>query len=190
MLTSQDYARSPESIVVRLARQGDRRAYSDLVRRRQVWIRNLMGRCCGDASLADDLSQQVFLQAWKSMPQLQQSARFGPWLKRLAINTWLQHVRRKDAVGEAVAYEDDTAARQDPVGIAMDLDRALAKLSDEARTCVVLAYHEGMTHDEIAEYTGMPPGTVKSHIRRGSQRLRRQLAAYGDGGPEETTDVG
>ena len=55
---------------------------------------------------------------------------------------------------------------------------ALATLAHDARLCVVLAYHEGMTHDEIAELTDIPVGTVKSHIRRGSQRLREHLAAY------------
>jgi RNA polymerase sigma-70 factor (ECF subfamily) len=60
----------------------------------------------------------------------------------------------------------------------MDLDAALAMLADDARLCVVLAYHEGVTHDEISELTGMPVGTVKSHIRRGTLRLREQLAAY------------
>ena len=60
----------------------------------------------------------------------------------------------------------------------MDLDAALATLADDARICIVLAYHEGMTHDEIGNLTGMPVGTVKSHIRRGTLRLREQLAAY------------
>ena len=172
--------------MVRLARTGDRKAFSELVNRRQAWIRNLMRRCCGHSSLADDLAQQVFLQAWRSIPQLQQPGRFGPWLKRLAINTWLQHLRRKDPVSDASEYVDIVAAQSDAAGIGMDLDRALGTLSDEARLCVVLAYHEGMTHDEIASHTSMPVGTVKSHIRRGTRRLQKQLAVYGDQLREET----
>ena len=98
MLAQDYYSKSPESLVVRLARNGDRQAFSELVSRRQTWIRNLMRRSSGDMALADDLSQQVFLQAWKALPQLQDPARFGPWLKRLAVNTWLQHARRSDPV--------------------------------------------------------------------------------------------
>jgi len=60
----------------------------------------------------------------------------------------------------------------------MDLDSALETLSDHVRLCVVLSYHEGMTHGEIAELTGLPLGTVKSHIRRGTQRLQQHLADY------------
>ena len=164
--------------MVRLARNGDRRAFSELVSRRQAWIRNLMRRSCGDVTLADDLSQQVFLQAWKTLPQLQDPEKFGPWLKRLAINVWLQHRRRRDPVSAADGLLDQAVATDDAQRIAMDLDAALAKLTHDARLCVVLAYHEGMTHDEIAELTDIPVGTVKSHIRRGSLRLREQLAAY------------
>ena len=69
--------------------------------------------------------------------------------------------------------------------MAIDLDSALAALPHEVRLCIVLSYHEGMTHGEIEQYTGMPLGTVKSHIRRGTKRLQAQLAAYGDVYPVE-----
>ena len=137
-----------------------------------------MRRNCREPALADDLSQQVFLQAWRTLPQLHDPARFGPWLKRLAVNVWLQHARRNDPIRDADELRDEAARTDDSARIAMDLDTALADLAPDARLCVVLAYHEGMTHDEIAALTAMPVGTVKSHIRRGTLRLREQLAAY------------
>jgi len=79
-LQKDEYARSPEAILAGLARNGDRDAFAELVNRRQAWIRNLMRRCCNDAALADDLAQQVFMQAWKNIPQLQRVSRFGAWL--------------------------------------------------------------------------------------------------------------
>ena len=164
--------------MVRLARNGDRQAFSELVSRRQAWVRNLMRRSCRDSVLADDLSQQVFLQAWKALPQLHEPGKFGPWLKRLAVNEWLQYARRNDPVRNADELRDEATASDDPARIAMDLDAALATLAHDARLCIVLAYHEGMTHDEIAQLTDIPAGTVKSHIRRGTVRLREQLAAY------------
>ena len=188
MLTQPFYTRSPEGILVRLARNGDRQAFSELVSRRQAWIRNLMRRSCGNMALADDLSQQVFLQAWKTLPQLREPARFGPWLKRLAVNVWLQHQRRNDPLREAGEMHDEAVTTDDSARITMDLDAALATLAHDARLCVVLAYHEGMTHDEIAALTDMPVGTVKSHIRRATLRLREQLAAY-DGAGAETQDA-
>ena len=62
----------------------------------------------------------------------------------------------------------------------MDLGGALATLANAVRLCIVLSYHEGMTHPEIAEATKLPLGTVKSHINRGTQRLRQLLSAYRD----------
>jgi RNA polymerase sigma-70 factor (ECF subfamily) len=179
------YARSPEALLVGMARRGNRDAFEELVNRRQLWIRNLMRRCSGDVTLADDLAQQVFLQAWRSIPGLQKTSRFGAWLKRLAVNTWLQHLRRNDPLRYADEPDDTKHAGEDATGVAMDLDAALAQLPVDVRTCIVLSYHEGMTHGEIADLTGIRLGTVKSHIRRGTNRLREQLSAYGNESIEE-----
>lgn len=138
-----------------------------------------MRRCCGDFSLADDLAQQVFLQAWKNIPRLQRTSRFRAWLKRVAINVWLQHLRKHDPLKNADECDDALPAQRCDASVAIDLDRALATLSDNVRLCVVLSYHEGMTHGEIAELTRLALGTVKSHVRRGTQRLQQHLADYG-----------
>ena len=170
--------KSPESVLVGLARSGDRGAFAEIVNRRQDWIRNLMRRCCGDAVLADDLAQQVFLQAWQSIRQLSDARRFPGWLKRVAINTWLQHKRCNDALRGASEHSGADRATEPTPGLGLDLDRALGTLAEDARACVVLAYNEQMTHEEISAVTGLPLGTVKSHIRRGTQKLRAELADY------------
>lgn len=177
-LQHDDYSRSPEALLVALARRGDRDAFGALVGRRQTWIRTLMRRCCGDPTLADDLAQRVFLQAWRSIPQVQHPAHFGGWLKRLAINEWRQHLRRNDPLRNAAAVDETRSVHEDTTSVAMDLDGALAELADDPRLCIVLAYHEGLTHDEIADLTGLPVGTVKSHIRRSTKRLQQLLAGY------------
>ena len=177
-LQRDHYAKSPEALIVSLARSGDRNAFAELVLRRQSWIRNLMRRCCGESNLADDLAQQVFLQAWRKIRHLQRSDRFGGWLKRLAINVWLQHLRRNDPLQGADENEEAIPARQNSTGLTMDLDRALATLPNPVRVCIVLSYHEGMTHGEIADLTDAPLGTVKSHIRRGTLQLQKVLADY------------
>jgi len=128
--------------------------------------------------LADDLAQQIFFQAWRSISQLRRADGFGPWLKRLAIRTWLQHFRKNDVLRQADEFEDGSDLHQGEIGIGMDLDRALAILPGHVRLCVVLSYHEGMTHAEIADLLGLPAGTVKSHIRRGAQKLQQILADY------------
>lgn len=174
-------------MLVSLARNGDRDAYAELVQRRQPWVRSLMRRCSGDVTLADDLAQQVFLQGWLSVRQLQQPGRFGAWLKRIAINSWLQYLRKNDPLRGANEHGDNDSALEDKPGMSMDLDRALATLPGTVRLCVVLSYHEGMKHREISRLTGLPLGTVKSHIRRGAQRLRTLLSAYDDSPPVENS---
>jgi RNA polymerase sigma-70 factor (ECF subfamily) len=169
-----------EAIVVALAIGGDRNAFSELVWRRQSWLRNLLRRLCRDPALADDLAQQVFLKAWRSLPQLKSPGAFGGWLRRLAINTWLAEARASAPRGLAHEPEELSAATVfAPAAAAqLDLDRALARLSHAERLCIVLAYSEGMSHGEISAATALPLGTVKSHVRRGAEQLRALLEAY------------
>ena len=179
------YAEGPEVLVVSLAIKGDRDAFAELVRRRQAWIRTLMRRCCGDLSLADDLSQQVFMQAWRKIRQLKDATLFGGWIKRLAINEWLQYSRKNDPLGFTDGDEALPESRADTTSVAMDLDRAMATLPGPVSLCIALSYHERLSHPEIEALTGIPIGTVKSHIRRGTARLRELLSAYDESGASE-----
>lgn len=171
------FASAPEALVVGLARSGDSAAFAELVRRRQSWIRTLMRRCCGDVTEADDLAQQVFLKAWQDISGLRDARGFGSWLRTLAINVWRQSLRKQDLLQGAEEIGTEMAPTVNPAA-GMDLERALDTLSAAARMCVVLSYHEGLTHEEIAQSTGIPSGTVKSHIRRATARLREVLSAY------------
>jgi RNA polymerase sigma-70 factor (ECF subfamily) len=178
--SSARHANDPEPLVVRLAVRGDREAFEELVRRRQSWVRNLMRRLSRDPALADDLAQQVFIRAWQTLGQLQQPLRFPGWLKRVAVTVWLQHIRKRDALAGSEELDDDyEEPANDTAGAALDIDHALAVLPNAVRLCIVLAYHAEMSHGEIAETTSLPLGTVKSHIRRGTERLQSLLAAYG-----------
>jgi len=176
-----------EPLVAALARTGDRAAFGELVARHQSHIRNLMRRACGDRALADDLAQQAFLQAWRKIGQLRQTTRFSAWLKRLAINTWLERLRKSDALSGAAEIEETDLEHPPPSGATLDLDRALGLLPGPVRLCIVLSYHEGMSHAEIAETTGLPTGTVKSHIRRGAERLKALLSDYRPHAADEET---
>lgn len=179
------YAEGPEALIVSLAIKGDKDAFAELVRRRQSWVRSLMRRCCGDVNLADDLSQQVFMQAWRKIRQVKDVDRFAGWLKRLAINEWLQHVRKNDVLKVADDDERLPAGRIATTSLAMDLGSAMAMLPGDTSMCITLSYHERMTHAEIADLSGIPLGTVKSHINRGSKRLKEILSAYAESGPKE-----
>jgi len=181
------YPDCPEAFLVSLARSGDRKAFAELVRRRQSPIRNLMRRCCNDYTLADDLTQQVFLKVWLGIRKLRKASAFSGWLKRVAVSVWLQHIRKKDTLTGASETSGSELPQHDQTGIVLDLDRALVKLPDTVRLCVVLSYSEGMSQAEIAKLTDMPLGTVKTHIRNGARQLQQLLSAYGGQTGMETT---
>jgi RNA polymerase sigma-70 factor (ECF subfamily) len=164
-------------MLVVLAGGGDEAAFAELVRRRQGWMRGLLRRLSGDVTLADDLAQDAFLHAWHNLAGLRDPGAFGAWLRQIAVNTWLQHARRHRIPMEAI--EDSPSALNMPSAGGMsdaasriDLGTALEKLKPAERLCVVLAYAEGMSHGEIAKATGLPLGTVKSHIARATPKLR------------------
>jgi RNA polymerase sigma factor (sigma-70 family) len=165
-------------MLITLACTGDAAAFAEIVRRRQSQVRSFMYYLCRDATERDDLAQQVFLTAWRSIGSLRSADAFDSWLKRIMVTTWQGALRRN-----RMSYADEAELPQhatsgETPGERLDLNAALAKLSPAMRVCVVLTYHGGLTHDEIAEATGMPLGTVKSNILRGSARLREMLKDY------------
>jgi RNA polymerase sigma factor (sigma-70 family) len=171
------YPDCPEAMIITLSMEGDRDAFTELVKRKQSLIRNLMRRLCSNPALADDLSQQVFLQTYLKISRLKDHRAFGAWLKQVAISVWLQHCRKRDLLkdsDEAV----DLAQQPGSDSVDHDLNSALAQLAPSPRLCVVLSYQEGMTHQEISETTDIPLGTVKSHINRATAILKQQLGAY------------
>ncbi len=119
------------------------------------------------------------MQAWRSIDTLRSPAAFAGWLRRLAVNVWLQRARleRKRPGTTDLADAPDQSAST-TISEQLDLDSALATLPPEARLCITLAYAERMSHSEISEAAGIPLGTVKSHISRGAARLRQLLGAY------------
>ncbi len=177
-LSAPDIAAAAEPLVIALASAGDARAIAQLVKRRQGRVRKFMYHLCRTPSLGDDLAQQVFLTAWRSVKQLRSAAAFDGWLKRIMVTTWLEEVRRQTITYAAELDADHAGSYRETTAERLDLDAALALLPPEVRLCVVLAYDEGLSHPEIVTLTRLPLGTVKSHIARGAARLRETLAAY------------
>jgi RNA polymerase sigma-70 factor (ECF subfamily) len=124
-----------ESVVVALASNGDGEAFDELVRRKQSSVRSLMRRLSSDRTLAEDLAQNVFVEMWQSLPKLESPAAFSTWLRRIALNVWLQHCRKKHLLvldNEAATHTADawTSRGQDH---AIDLAAALGFLSVPVR---------------------------------------------------------
>lgn len=171
-----------EAAVVVMARAGDAAAFRELVLRHQARVRDLLRRLSGNQPMGDDLAQETFVQAWKSLGSLKNPATFGAWLRQIALNVWRQEARKRQLVvldDEEIAAQPDPATRATP-DQRIDLMQALAQLRAPERMCVVLSHAEGLTHGEISALTDLPLGTVKSHVKRGGDKLK-SILAIGDG---------
>ena len=158
----------------------DRAAFAQLVQRHQSTVRTVLRRLTrGDAGLADDLAQETFVLAWRNIRHFRFEARFSTWIYRIAINAWRSEARRKR---ELLLDADDPSlieeAAEDPPDIVsrIDLERALATLSDGERAAITACYYADLSHEEAAQALGIPVGTVKTHVLRGKAKLKARLA--------------
>ncbi|HWA00535.1 MAG TPA: sigma-70 family RNA polymerase sigma factor [Caulobacterales bacterium] len=176
-----DWSSATEAALVLGAQARDQGAFAELVRRRQGWARSLLRRMCANHAEADDLAQEAFMKAWDNMTSLETPAAFPGWFRRIAVTTFLMAKRKQKAVFEVIDDASPVVAEQSSpeaaAGAKIDLERALARLSEAERLCVTLNHGEGLSHSEIVEMTGLPLGTVKSHVLRGTEKLRRMLEA-------------
>ena len=185
---------SDAQLIARALVTGDRHAFAELVRRHQSSVRACLRKLtAGNHALSDDLAQETFILAWRKLASFRQEARFSTWLYRIATNCWLAHnrKRREDLLGDradAVAErDDDTMPQLDAADrnhvrettLKLDLERAMALLSEGERAAIVQCYHNDLTHEEAAYVLDCPIGTIKTHVLRGKQKLKAALAAYG-----------
>ena len=179
-------------LIARVVVQDDRHAFSELVRRHQSAVRATLRRLtAGNHALADDLAQDTFMLAYRNLKSFRQEAQFSTWLFRIATNAFLADARKRkeellgDRDADLAADDDDDAPAGEIVSDAtrsatlhVDMERALALLSDGERAAIVQCYHNDLSHEEAAYVLDCPVGTVKTHILRAKQKLKAQLAAW------------
>jgi RNA polymerase sigma factor (sigma-70 family) len=178
---SVNWAAANEAALIVASQARDQQAFGELVKRRQSWARALLRRlCAGNHAEADDLAQEAFIKAWDRMGDLQTPAAFPGWFRRIAVTTFLMSKRRVRGVhqelDDAMPLKAEESLPDSAAGAKIDLERALSRLSEPERLCVTLNHGEGLSHGEIVEMTGMALGTVKSHVLRGTDKLRRLLS--------------
>jgi RNA polymerase sigma-70 factor (ECF subfamily) len=135
---------------------------------------------CGDAHLAEELTQESYIRAWKKLHTFRGDSLFTTWLHRVAANVVLGHLRTSGRRPELDGVEDEdvdfpVVERLDPQ-VTIDLDRAISGLPPRARTVFVLHDVEGYTHEEVANMADMAVGTSKAQLSRARRLLRKVLA--------------
>ena len=168
-----------ENVDVERALRGDHAAFERLYRDHVDRVYALAVRMV-DAEAAEDLTQEVFIRAWRKLGTFRGRARFGTWLHRLAVNHILSR-RETIRKGEARQAPGESplarlsAPRRRSSAVALDLETALGRLPQRARRVFVLYDVEGYTHEEIAHLMGVSVGTSKSQLHRARMLLREIL---------------
>lgn len=158
------------------------RAFDQLVKKYQSPIRRFfLNLTCGDNELSDDLAQDTFIKAYTNLATFKNLSNFSTWLYRIAYNIFYDYLRSRKETADLDTREVDTnwSTTQKDIGQEMDVYRGLAILKDIERTCITLFYMEDQSIEKIAGITGCPPGTIKSHLSRGKEKMATYLKQNG-----------
>lgn len=179
--------RRDDGALARLARGGDRAAFSELVRRHQDEVFTLALRLTADREVAADVSQEAFVRAWRAIGRFRGDARFMTWMYRITVNTaWSMRSRNRrhrteplEESAEPVANGISPEAAGEAAHLRPHLIAALAGLPPSTRAVVVLKDVYGWSHAEIAEDLGITVTAAKVRLHRGRRRLAEVLVAEG-----------
>ncbi len=183
----------PSRETIARAQQGDQQALTELIISQQHYVYSIAMSVLRNADDAADLTQEAFIRLFRALPQYHGESRFTTWLYRLVVNLCRDELRRRgrqapvvpppadddelDAL-DTVADPDrwiDPAKSLDISQLQLEVRRALEQLEPHYRLVLTLYYFEDLKYTDIAEILDLPLNTVKSHIRRGKERLAQLL---------------
>jgi len=191
-----DYTSLSDQEVIERAREGRESAFRELIRRYERPVFSLIYRLVRDRERAEDLSQDTFIKVLNALDRYDPSFKFSSWIFKIAHNTALDHLRRKEPETLSIdgsphastadeleatvltpastreTPDEFTASRE----IGGHIERAIGGLRLEYRTAILLCHVEGRPYEEVARIMDVPLGTVKTYIHRARNELRKQLA--------------
>jgi len=177
-------------------KRGDTAAFAALVDKYKQPVLNLVARTLRDATEAEDLAQNVFVQIWKSRARYRASAKFSTWLFTIARNLCLNEIRRRmrhpaepldaphpEHEGEPLHQPPDVQTISPPDALLhgeleRKIEEALADLPENQRTAILLCRQDELSYEEIAEVVGCSLSATKSLIFRGRETLKQKLKPY------------
>ena len=169
------------ALVTQVAVFQNKKAFDQLVRKYQSPVRRFfLNQTMGDEQLSDDLAQETFIKAYLNITKFKGMSNFSTWLMRIAYNVFYDHVRShkqtEDIDSSAVVRQSSTSGDSN---LKMDIYAALALLKPDERTCITLQLIDGYPIDQISKITGIPENTVKSHLKRGKDKMANYLRENG-----------
>lgn len=186
----------PDAALMLRVKQGDAAAFTTLVEKYKQPVMNLAWRTLRDETEAEDLAQNVFVQAWKSADRYQATAKFSTWLFTIARNLCLNEIRRRvrhpaesldqtrddsedqpmfQVVDKRISPAPDDMLRGE---LEAKVDEALTALPENQRTAMLLCRQEELSYEEIAEVLGCSLSATKSLIHRARETIKARLKPY------------
>ncbi|MEO0472933.1 MAG: RNA polymerase sigma factor [Bacteroidota bacterium] len=171
-----------QTALVNRCKEGDRKAQYELYKRYSKAMLNVAARITNDLMEAEDVLQEAFIRAFRNLESFKGESTFGAWLKRIVINTAINHIKKKRAetvdIDEERLEVPDEAYQPEPVS-GWELDRvrkAIARLPEGYRVVLSLYLIEGYDHKEIGTILEISEATSKSQFSRAKKKLRQMLA--------------
>ena len=170
-----------ERDLVERCRRGDEGAFQELVEEHRSLVFALIARVIPDRSRTEDAAQDVFLRMYRGLPYFRGESRLSTWIYRIVANVCAQESARRPA---PTSLDDDRARPVVPavadrqfsdLELRERLEKAIARLPSNQRLLVAAHYLEGIRYEDLAEALDIPMGTVKTHLYRAKQQLRRLL---------------
>jgi len=170
-----------DGALVRRTRDGDARAFTELVDRHAAACLRFAARMLGDRSEAEDVAQETFLRAFKALESYDERLPFRTWLFSILINRCRTAMAQRMRRERRVVFDSDAldrtslAAPQDSVELREELNRAIATLSPEQREAFLLRHVEELSYEEIMSVTGAGMSALKMRVKRACERLQQLL---------------
>jgi RNA polymerase sigma-70 factor, ECF subfamily len=171
-----------EAELVVSAQNGDRNAFSELVRLHAQGVLNVVHRMCGDAQLAEDAAQETFLRAWQNLPSFRTGTPLRNWLYRIAVNAGTDMLRRERRILpddiDDLHLTDGNSSPEVQVSQkerARLVQSAILSLPEASRAVLVLREYEGLSYQEISSTLDIPVGTVMSRLNYARNTLKAKL---------------
>jgi len=186
----------PDAALMLRVKKGDTAAFTELVEKYKQPVMNLVYRTIHDATEAEDLAQNVFVQVFKSASRYKHTAKFSTWLFTIARNLCLNEIRRRsrhpaesldaphpEQEEQSLHQVEDKKTFLPPENLlqgelAEKIEEALADLPENQRTAILLCRQEELSYEEIAEVLDCSVSATKSLIHRGRESLKERLKAY------------
>jgi RNA polymerase sigma-70 factor (ECF subfamily) len=162
------------------AQAGDQDAFAELIERHEAMVYSLAWNFFGDRGRAEEIAQDVFLQLYRNLATIESDAHLLFWLRQVATRRCIDQTRR--ARMKVVSLDDaaEVQAHDRPADPLLDkrLRELIGELPEMQRAVVTLRYQEDLDPSEICRIVGVPVNTVKSHLHRALQSLRRKLEKH------------